>query len=65
LWVGREYHFHMSHNTPLENAEFRVAFTETNLRYLLSETPQNPEKIANVIAELQTAKNELELLKNG
>ena len=52
------------HNTPLANAEFRVTFVETNLRWVLGEVPQNPDKIAKVKAQLEDAKNQVNLLRN-
>lgn len=53
------------HNTPLANAEFRVTFTETNLRWVLGEVPQNPDKIAKVKAQLDEAKAHLSFLKSN
>ncbi len=55
----------MSHNTPLRNAEFRVTFVETNLRYVLGDIPLDPDKVARVRAQLEEAKKELELVKKN
>lgn len=54
----------MSHNTPLANAEFQLAFTETNLRWLLGETPQDAEKIARTRQAIAEAEALIERLKS-
>lgn len=50
------------HNSPLKNAEFALAFTETNLRWLLGEEPPNEEKIAACKAQIEARKKEIEEL---
>ncbi len=45
----------MSHNTPIENARFRVTFTETNLRYALGASPPDQELIAKIKGQLEEA----------
>lgn len=49
--------------TPIENAAFRVTFTETNLRYLMSDENPNHEAIARCKAQLKCAKQSLKLAR--
>lgn len=51
------------HNTPIDNAEFRVQFTETNLQYLLTAPEPDPEKIRICKERLWQAKHDLAVLK--
>lgn len=51
------------HNTPLQNAEFALTFTETNLRWLLGEEPPNEAKIATCKAQIEARKLEIEQLR--
>lgn len=51
------------HNTPLRNAEFQVTFTETNLRFLLTDNPQDPIRIERCKAQLEEANQLVETIK--
>jgi hypothetical protein len=48
----------------IANAEFRVTFTETNLRYLLGDENPDQDKIARCRAQLAEAKEELKQILN-
>jgi hypothetical protein len=47
----------------IENAEFRVTFTETNLRYLLGDANPKEDAIAKSRKQLEDAKAKLEFLR--
>lgn len=49
--------------TPQENAEFAIAWCETNLRYLLGEVPLPDEKIAYMRSEIRRYEAKLAALK--
>ena len=59
------------HNSPLDNAEFRVTFTETNLRYINNciddasgeELPRLLESKAQILRDLEDAKKALAKLQ--
>ena len=59
------------HNTPLANAEFRVTFAQTNLRYINNciddasedELPGLLEREARMIQDWEEAKKELARLR--
>ena len=56
------------HNSPQKNLEFQIAFTETNIRYLLGETPINFELIERhkqAISEAKTALEKLQEIENA
>lgn len=47
------------HNTPLQNAEFALTFTETNLHWLLGAEPQDNEAIERCKAQITERKKEV------
>jgi len=47
----------------INNLEFQITFTETNLRYLAGDNPPNLEKIESVKAKIEELKNKLQKLK--
>lgn len=47
------------HNTKEQNLRFQIAFTETNIRYLLGEPPVNNELIAKHRATISDCKRQL------
>ncbi len=51
------------HNAPNKNLEFQIAFTETNIRYLLGPTPQNDKLIKKHRATVAKCKAKLAKLK--
>lgn len=59
------------HNTPLDNAKFRVTFTETNLRYINNcigdasgeELPRLLELKTQILRDLEEAKKALARLR--
>lgn len=51
------------HNSREQNLRFQIAFTETNIRWLLGETPINRELIDRHKQSIREAKAELEALK--
>jgi hypothetical protein len=53
------------HNTPIENAAFRVTFTETNLLYLLGAETPNKAAIARCKKQLKEARQNLKQLKSS
>ncbi len=54
----------MKTNDELKNAEFRVAFTETNLRFALVANPLDNELIARIKAQLDDAERALRLIQS-
>jgi hypothetical protein len=50
------------HNSREENLRFKIAFTETNIRWLLGATPINRELIDKHKQSIREAKKELEEL---
>ena len=50
------------HNSREKNLRFKIAFTETNIRWLLGETPINRELIEKHKQSIREAKEELEKL---
>lgn len=44
------------HNTPLQNLEFQLAFTETNLRWMLGEEPRDIPLIEKTKAKISEIK---------
>jgi hypothetical protein len=52
------------HDTPIENAAFRVTFTETNLLYLLGAETPNKAAIARCKKQLKEARQNLKQLKS-
>lgn len=58
----------MSHNTPIDNARFKLTWNETGLRYLLGDEPRDEAKIARVqewIAEVRAEISALEAATPG
>ena len=53
----------MKHNTDLQNAEFELTWSETNLRYLLGDENPNLEKIAAVKKIIAQVKENIQNLK--
>jgi 5-bromo-4-chloroindolyl phosphate hydrolysis protein len=49
--------------TPIENAAFRVTFTETNLRYLLDAETPDKAAVARCKKQLNEARQNLKQLK--
>ena len=47
------------HNSPRKNAEFKVQFALTNLRYVLGDSSPNAEKIEQMQKQLAEAEAEL------
>jgi len=47
------------HNTPLENLEFSLTWSETNLRWLLGEEPLRTELIESTKANIEKIKKEI------
>jgi hypothetical protein len=47
----------------IDNLEFQITFTETNLRYLAGDNPPNLEKIESVKVKIEELKNKLQKLK--
>ena len=52
------------HNSPEKNLRFKITFTETNIRYLLGETPRNDALIAQHRASIEDDKAKLRLIPN-
>jgi hypothetical protein len=51
------------HNNRKKNLEFKIVFTETNIRHLLGETPIDRELIARHKRSIREARKELEQIK--
>ena len=54
----------MSHNTPQENLEFQITFTQSNLYYLLDEDPQNEPLIEATLKKLKELNEKLKELNH-
>jgi peptidoglycan hydrolase CwlO-like protein len=54
----------MKHNTDLRNAEFELAWNETNLRYLLTDVNPSQEKIEATKKRIDQVKANIQSLKN-
>jgi uncharacterized coiled-coil protein SlyX len=53
------------HNTPKSNLEFQIAFTETNLRYLIGETVPDEQKINKARETISQLNAKLRSLDHG
>lgn len=51
------------HNSPLQNEEFRLAFIETNIRWLTGEIPRDEAKISAKLAEREKTIERINELK--
>jgi len=51
------------HNTESDNLRFKITFTETNIRYLLGETPVNTALIESHRQSIAEAKQRLAMLE--
>ncbi len=49
------------HNTPKANLEFKITWTESNLRWLLGESPRNEALILKTRKLIQEMKKELKV----
>lgn len=54
----------MAHNSREKNLRFKIAFTETNIRYLLGENPVNQELIDSHREAIREAEKELAEIKS-